>query len=92
MSDDFDDEAGIGHNSGSVAGDELRLLIERVERLNQEIADIQDDRKDVFAEAKSRGYDAKAMRKIIAIRKKNKQEYQEEEAILETYLVALGMI
>src|SRR3954470_7348669 len=77
---------------GTVAADELRLLIERAERLEEEKRGIADDIKDVMGEAKSRGYDAKAIRKIIAIRKKKKEEYQEEEAILETYLHALGMI
>lgn len=77
---------------GHVAADELRLLIERVERLNEEKQGVADDIKDVFAEAKGRGYDPKAMRKIVAIRKKNKEQHQEEEAILETYMQALGMI
>ncbi|WP_202096391.1 DUF2312 domain-containing protein [Sphingomonas aliaeris] len=77
---------------GRVAADELRLLIERAERLEEEKKGISDDIKDVMAEAKSRGYDTKAIRKILAIRKKKKDEYQEEEMILETYLQALGMI
>jgi len=75
----------------NVAADELRLLIERVERLEEEKKGISDDVKDVYAEAKGRGYDPKAMRKILSIRKKRKEEYQEEEAILQTYMVALGM-
>ncbi len=86
---DFEDTPGIGHNS--IATDELRLLIERVERLDEEKRGIADDIKDVFAEAKSRGYDTKAMRKILAIRRKRQEEWQEEEAILDTYLAALGM-
>ncbi|HEX7850311.1 MULTISPECIES: DUF2312 domain-containing protein [Sphingomonas] len=77
---------------GRVAADELRLLIERAERLEEEKKGIADDIKDVMAEAKSRGYDVKAIRKILAIRKKKREEYQEEEAILETYLHALGML
>ncbi|WP_217430748.1 DUF2312 domain-containing protein [Sphingomonas bacterium] len=77
---------------GTVAADELRLLIERAERLEEEKKGIADDIKDVMAEAKGRGYDPKAIRKILSIRKKKKEEYQEEEAILETYLAALGMI
>ena len=77
---------------GTVAADELRLLIERAERLEEEKKAIADDVKDVFAEAKARGYDTKAMRKIMQIRKKKKEEFQEEEAILETYMAALGMI
>jgi len=77
--------------SGHVAAEELRLLIERAERLEDEKRGIADDIKDVWAEAKSRGYDVKAAKKILAIRKKKREEWQEEEAILETYLHALGM-
>ena len=83
-------EEGMG--GGRVAADELRLLIERAERLEEEKRGISDDIKDVMAEAKGRGYDAKAIRKIMAIRKKKKEEYQEEEAILEVYMQALGML
>ena len=81
-----------GMGGGAVAADELRLLIERAERLEEEKKGIADDIADVMAEAKGRGYDPKAIRKILAIRKKKKDEYQEEEAILEVYLQALGMI
>lgn len=87
-----DEERGEGMGGGRVAADELRLLIERAERLEEEKRGIADDIKDVMAEAKSRGYDTKAIRKIISIRKKKREDYQEEEAILETYLHALGMI
>ena len=76
---------------GTVAADELRLLIERAERLEEEKKAIADDIKDVMLEAKSRGYDTKAIRKILQIRKKKKEEFQEEEAILEVYMAALGM-
>ena len=92
----------IGHNSGetrgegmgggSVAADELRLLIERAERLDEERKGITDDIKDVMAEAKSRGYDVKAIRKIIAIRRRKRDEYQAEIAVMEVYLQALGML
>ena len=75
----------------TVAADELRLLIERAERLEEEKKAISDDIKDVLSEAKSRGYDTKAIRKILQIRKKKKEEFQEEEAILEVYMAALGM-
>lgn len=81
-----------GMGGGAVAADELRLLIERAERLEEEKKGIANDIADVMAEAKGRGYDPKAIRKILAIRKKKKDEYQEEEAILEVYLQALGMI
>ena len=87
-----DEEWGEGMGGGRVAADELRLLIERAERLEEEKKGIADDIKDVMAEAKSRGYDVKAIRKILSIRKKKREEYQEEEAILETYLHALGML
>ena len=86
------DERQHGMGGGAVAADELRLLIERAERLEEEKKGISDDIKDVMGEAKSRGYDPKAIRKIIAIRKKKREEYQEEEAILETYMQALGML
>lgn len=85
-------DRGIGDNSGHrIAADELRLLIERAERLEEEKKGIADDIKDVMAEAKSRGYDVKAIRKIIALRKIERAERQEQEAILETYKHALGM-
>ena len=86
------EERQEGMGGGRVAADELRLLIERAERLAEEKQGIADDIKDVMSEAKSRGYDAKAIRKIMAIRKKKREEYQEEEAILETYMQALGML
>ncbi|GGB26350.1 hypothetical protein GCM10011380_14830 [Sphingomonas metalli] len=86
------DERGEGMGGGQVAAEELRLLIERAERLEEEKKGIADDIKDVFAEAKGRGYDPKAIRKIMSIRKKKREEYQEEEAILETYMQALGML
>lgn len=72
--------------------DELRLLIERAERLEEEKKGLSDDIKDVFAEAHARGFDKTAVRKIIQIRKKKREEYQQEEAILEVYMKALGMI
>lgn len=77
---------------GTVAADQLRLLIERAERLEEEKKGIADDIKDVMAEAKSQGYDTKAIKKIMQIRKKKKEDFQHEEAVLETYMAALGMI
>lgn len=79
-------------STSHVAADEIRLLIERAERLEEEKKGISDDIKDVMLEAKGRGYDPKALRKIMQIRKKKREEYQEEEAILEVYMKALGMI
>ena len=69
----------------------LRLLIERVERLQDEKKGIQDDIRDVFSEAKATGYDTKAMKAVIKIRKKSRDDRMQEEAILETYLAALGI-
>ena len=85
------EERQEGMGGGHVAADELRLLIERAERLEEEKKGIADDIKDVLCEAKSRGYDPKAIRKILSIRKKRTELVQEENAILQTYLDALGM-
>ena len=85
--------SGIGHNSGdSIAADHLRLLIERIERLEEEKKAIADDIKDVYTEAKSTGYDTKTLRTVIRLRKMETHHRQEAEALLETYLAALGMI
>jgi uncharacterized protein (UPF0335 family) len=86
------DERQHGMGGGAVAADELRQLIERAERFEEEKKGITDDIKDVMAEAKGRGYDPKAIREILKVRRKKKEEYQEEQAILEVYLQALGMI
>ena len=71
--------------------DRLRLLIERVERLEEEKKGLADDITDVYAEAKAVGYDVKIMRKVIALRKMNADDRAEMEAILETYKAALGL-
>ena len=76
----------------NVAASELRQFIERIERLEEEKAALMGDIKDVMGEAKGRGYDTKAIRTIVRLRKKDKDERMEEEAILETYMNALGMI
>lgn len=70
---------------------ELRQFIERVERLEEEKKEVADQIKEVMAEAKGRGYDTKAMRKIVALRKRDKDDIAEEEAIIEMYKEALGM-
>jgi uncharacterized protein (UPF0335 family) len=74
-----------------VAGTQLRSFIERIERLEEEKKTIADDIRDVYAEAKGNGFDTKVMRQVIRIRKKDAAERQEEEAILDLYLHALGM-
>ena len=76
---------------GAVAADELRLLIERIERLEEEKKGIADDGKDVYGEAKARGYDAKTMRSIVRLRRMEKNARDEAEALLETYKAALGL-
>ena len=74
-----------------VAADELRQFVERFERLEAEKRDIADQQKEVMAEAKGRGYDTKVMRKVIALRKRDKDDIAEEEAVLDMYKQALGM-
>lgn len=78
--------------AGSVAAEELKQFIERIERLEEEKTSIQGDIKEVFAELKGRGYDAKAIRTIVRIRKQDQSERQEQEAILDLYMQALGMV
>ena len=77
---------------GTVAADQLRLFIERIERLEEEKKGIGDDIRDVYAEAKANGFDTKALREVIRLRKIDVEERKEQEAILETYLQALGML
>jgi uncharacterized protein (UPF0335 family) len=89
-----------GHNTGTepdapatrFAKDQLKAIVERIERLEEEKKTISDDIRDVYAEAKGNGYDVKALRTIIRMRKQDANERAESETILETYLSALGMI
>ena len=74
------------------AKDQLRAFIERVERLEEEKKAIADDIRDVFAEAKGTGYDVKALRAVLKLRKQDVDERREHETIVETYLNALGML
>ncbi|MGC2082919.1 MAG: DUF2312 domain-containing protein [Bradyrhizobium sp.] len=74
------------------AVDQLKSIIERIERLEEEKKAISEDIKDVYAESKGNGYDVKALRTIIRLRKQDPNERQEEESILETYMQALGMV
>ena len=82
-------EAGIGHN---VAKDQIKAIIERVERLEEEKKAISDDIKDIYAEAKGNGYDVKALRTIVRLRRQDADERAEQEAILDSYLHAMGMV
>ena len=78
--------AGVG-----IARDQLRSIIERIERLEEEKQAIADDIKEVYAEAKGNGFDTKIIRTVIRIRKQDTAERQEQEALLDVYLAALGM-
>lgn len=96
---------GMGHNSASeddtfavsqeqleaAADDRLRLLIERIERMEEEKKGISDDIRDVYMEAKAVGYDPKIMRKIVALRKMKPDDRSEQDMLLETYKTSLGM-
>ena len=77
--------------SGSVgiAGDRLRSFVERIERLEEEIKGLTDDKKDIFAEAKGDGFDVKILREVIRIRKQDKKERDERESLLDVYLHAI---
>lgn len=77
--------------TGGVAVDQLKSVIARIEKLEEEKSNIAADIKDVFAEAKANGFEVKAIRQIIKLRKMDAQEREEEETILDTYMRALGM-
>lgn len=98
-----DDGAAMGGQDASVetetvseslgvTGERLRSVIERIERLEEEKQALADDIKEVYAEAKGTGFDVKTIRKIIRMRKQEPDQRAEEEALLETYLSAIGMI
>ena len=78
-------------SSDSVAQDQIKAFIERIERLEEEKASIAGDIKEVYAEAKGNGFDTKVLRKIVSIRKQDHNERMEQEALLELYMAALGM-
>ncbi len=99
---DFDDvpqTGGFGDNNGpdesdaigAAARDQLRAFVARIERLEEDKAGVAADIKEVYAEAKSMGYDTKILRKVISLRKKDSHELQEQEALLELYMGAVGM-
>ena len=82
----------ITETSQTVAAGQLRAVIERIERLEEEKKTIADDIKEVYAEMKGTGFDTKAVRSIIRLRKQDQAERQEAEAILDLYMAALGMV
>lgn len=81
----------IGDNSTKFAADQLKSIIERVERLEEEKKAIGADIKDIYTESKGQGYDVKALRTIIRLRKQDPNDRAEQDAVLETYMHALGM-
>lgn len=90
--DDDDDLIGkVGDNSGAVATEELRDLVERWESLESDKKAAASEQKDIMAEAKARGYDTRALRKLLAERKRDPEELAEERAVLDLYRAALGM-
>lgn len=98
MTDELDNM--LGHNSGGAeievlstsAQGQLKAIIERIERLEEDRAAVMTDIKEVYAEAKGNGFDVKILRKVIAIRKKDRAKLQEEEALIDLYLSAIGML
>lgn len=78
--------------TGGIAADALRSYIERIERLEEEKKALADDIKDIYAEAKSTGFDVKIIRQIVRLRKMDENDRQEQEALLDLYTHALGMI
>lgn len=95
LKDDDDLVGGLrgkgGGNADSVAQDQLKAFVERIERLAEEKDAIAGDIKEVYAEAKGNGFDTKVLRKIVSIRKQDQNERMEQEALLELYMSALGM-
>lgn len=79
----------VGHN---MAADRLKSIVERIERLEEERATLQGDIKTIYTEAKSAGFDTKVLRMLIASRKKDQAEWEEQQALLETYMKALGQL
>ena len=84
--------AAVKESPARFAKDHLRAFVERIERLEEEKKALSDDIRDVYAEAKGNGFDVKALRQVVKLRKQDKDERAEQEAILETYLQALGML
>lgn len=74
------------------AREKLRLTVERIERLEEEKKEVADQIKDVYAEAKAMGYDTKILRQVVKLRKQDRDEREEQESLLETYMIALGEV
>ena len=84
------DGSASGEGATTIAADRLRSFIERVERLEEDKAAVMNDIKEVYAEAKGDGYDVKTLRQVVRIRKMDRADRQEQEAMLDLYLAALG--
>ncbi len=80
-----------GHNSGDIAADRLRSIVERWERLDEEVRALRSDQKDIMQEAASAGFDKKVLRRLIAIRRQEPADVEEQDALLDTYKHAIGM-
>lgn len=83
---------GIGHNDAPVASDQLRSVIERIETLEDERNVVSEYLKEVYSEAKSNGFDPKSIRKLVSIRKKDRDKVLEDKAMLELYAAAIGCL
>ena len=80
-----------GHNSGNIAADRLRSIVERWERLDEEVRALRSDQKDIMQEAARAGFDKKVLRRLIAIRRQEPADVEEQDALLDTYKHAIGM-
>lgn len=78
--------------TGGIAGAQLRSIVERIERLEEEKKSLADDIRDIYAEAKANGFDTKALREVVKLRKQDRAERAEQQALLDLYLHALGMV
>ena len=85
-------KGGTPAAGGAIARDQLRSVVERIERLEEEKQALADDIKEVYAEAKANGFDTKTLRTIVRLRKQDTNERQEQEALLDLYMQALGML
>jgi len=90
--DTMPDPAAEAGTATAVSAGQLKALVERIERLEEEKKEIAEQIREVYAEAKASGFDTKILRKVVGLRKKPLEERQEEEAVLDTYLAALGMV
>ncbi len=88
----MNDASNESFSTTAVAAGQLKSLVERIERLEEEKKAVAEQIKEVYAEAKANGFDAKTLRKVVGLRKRSTEERQEEEALLDLYLSALGML